>query len=115
MNVFSFIINLILSTVAVAAAAYLLPGVRVDSLTTAVLVAVVLGLLNAFLEPVLLLLTLPVNIATLGLFTFVVIAGLVMLTAAIVPGFQVDNFWWALAFALILSVISAVLSVFKAH
>jgi putative membrane protein len=113
MNIVSFAINLILSTAAVAVAAYLLPGVHVDTLTTALLVAVVLGLLNAFLEPVLLLLTLPVNLMTLGLFTFVVIAAMVLLTAAVVPGFRVDGFWWALAFALILSVVSSILGMFK--
>lgn len=113
MNPISFIINLLLSAAAVAGAAYLLPGVHVDSLTTALIVAVVLGLLNAVLEPILLLLTLPVNIMTLGLFTFVIISGLVMLTAAVVPGFQVDGFWNALAFALILAVLSALISSFR--
>ena len=60
-------------------------------------------------RPLLLLLTLPLNILTLGLFTFVIIGGLVQLTAAIVPGFHVASFWWALAFALVLSLINAVL------
>jgi len=113
MNPIKFIINLLISGAAVAGAAYLLPGVHVDTLQTALIVAVVLGILNAVLEPVLLLLTLPINIMTLGLFTFVVITGIVMLTAAIVPGFTVDDFWWALAFALILAVINALLSSFR--
>ncbi len=113
MNPWSFILNLLLSAGAVAIAAYLLPGVRVDSPATAVLVAVVLGLLNAFIKPVLLLLTLPINIMTLGLFTFVIIAAVVMLTSAIVPGFQVDSFWSALGFALILAIVGSLLGHFK--
>ena len=80
-----------------------------DGFGTAVLVSVVLGLINATLRPILLLLTLPLNIMTLGLFTFVIIGGLVLLAAAMVPGFHVAGFGWALAFALTLSVLNAVL------
>ena len=101
--------HLLISAVAVFAAAHILPGVTVDSFGTAVVVAIVLGLVNAFLRPLLLLLTLPLNILTLGLFTFVIIGGLIELTSALVPGFHVANFWWALAFALTLSLINSVL------
>ena len=80
----------------------------VDSYGTAIVVAVVLALVSVFLAPALLLLTLPLNILTLGLFTFVIIGALVMLTAHLVPGFHVAGFWWALIFALVLSVINAV-------
>lgn len=101
--------HILVSAVAVFAAARILPGVTVDGFGTAVVVAVVLGLVNGLLRPLLLLLTLPLNILTLGLFTFVIIGGLVELTAALVPGFRVANFWWALAFALTLSLINSVL------
>ena len=103
------LIHLLIGAVAVFAAARILPGVTVDGFGTALAVAIVLGLVNALLRPLLLLLTLPLNILTLGLFTFVIIGGLVQLTAAIVPGFHVASFWWALAFALVLSLINAVL------
>jgi len=101
--------HLLISAVAVFAAAHILPGVTVDGFGTAVVVAIVLGLVNALLRPLLLFLTLPLNILTLGLFTFVIIGGLVQLTAALVPGFHVASFWWALAFALVLSLINSVL------
>lgn len=103
------LVHLLLSAVAVFAAARILPGVSVDGFATALVVAVVLGAVNAILKPLLIVLTFPLNLMTLGLFTFVIIGGLVELTAAVVPGFHVASFWWALAFALTLSVLNAVL------
>lgn len=101
------LINLLVSSLAVFVTAQLLPGVTVNSFWTSIAVAVVLSLVSVFLAPALLLLTLPLNIMTLGLFTFVIIGGLVQLTARLVPGFQVANFGWALVFALVLSLINA--------
>lgn len=103
------IISLILNTVAVFVTASILPGIRLDGWTTALLVAVVLGVINAFIRPILLILTLPINILTLGLFTFVIMGLLVLLASAIVPGFYVSGFWWAVAFAIILAVINSFL------
>jgi putative membrane protein len=100
-----WLINLIVNALAVIITAYLLPGVSVAGFVTAVVVAIVLALVNTFLRPVLLLLTLPVNVLTLGLFTFVVNAILILLVAAIVPGFRVENFWWAILFSLVLAVV----------
>ncbi|MBP7057557.1 phage holin family protein [Candidatus Gracilibacteria bacterium] len=100
------LLHLITATLAVAISAYLLPGVSIASPITALVAAVVLGILNALLRPLLLLLTLPVNILTLGLFTFVINAFVVMLASQIVPGFVVASFGWALLFSLILSVVS---------
>jgi len=102
----NIIINLLVSGFAVLITARLLKGVTVDGFGTAVLVAVVLGLVNAFLGPLLIALTLPINVVTLGLFTFVIIGALVQLVAAIVPGFKVASFWWALGFAFILAVVN---------
>ncbi len=102
------LLNLLVSSLAVLAAARLLPGVAVDSYVTAIVVALALGIVSVMLAPALLLLTLPLNILTLGLFTFVIIGGLVMFTAWLVPGFRVASFWWALAFAFLLSLINAV-------
>lgn len=99
--------HLLLSGLAVFVAARLLPGVTVAGYGTALIVAVVLGVANAVLKPILILLTLPLNILTLGLFTFVIIGGLVELAAALVPGFHVAGFIWALAFAGVLAVLNA--------
>ncbi len=107
------IVNLLLSTVAVFVTARILPGVKLDGFMTALVVAVVLGLANAVLRPILLILTLPINILSLGLFTFVIIGFMVKLVSWLVPGFQVASFWWALVFALVLWVVSAFLSIFK--
>ncbi len=100
------LLHLITATLAVGITAYLLPGVSIATPLTAVVAAVVLGILNALLRPLLLLLTLPVNILTLGLFTFVINAFVVMLASQIVPGFAVASFGWALLFSLILSIVS---------
>ena len=107
------IVHLVLSAVAVFVTARILPGVKLDSFMTALVVAVVLGAVNAVLRPILIILTLPINIMTLGLVTFVIIGGMVELVSWLVPGFQVASFWWALAFALVLWVINAFLSKFK--
>jgi putative membrane protein len=102
------IVHFLLSGLAVFVAARVLPGVTVDGYGTALIVAVVLGVANTVLKPILLLLTLPINIMTLGLFTFVIIGGLVELAAALVPGFHVAGFLWALAFAFVLAVLNAI-------
>lgn len=103
------LINWLVSSLAILVAAYILPGVRVSSFTSALVAAVVLGVINAFIKPILLLLTLPINILTLGLFTFVINALVIILTANLVPGFKVDGFWWALLFSIVLSLINAFL------
>lgn len=103
------LLNLLLSGVAVLIATYLIPGVNVDSFWIAVLVSIVFGLVNAVIRPVVVLLTLPVNILTLGLFSFVIIAMMVTLTARIVPGFTVDGFFPAVLFGLVESVVSGIL------
>ncbi len=103
------LVRILMSTVAVFATAKLLPGVRVDGLGTALVVAVALGVVSAVLGPLLLFLTLPLNVLTLGMFTFVIIGGLVQFTAWFVPGFAVASFWWALLFALLLSVLNSFL------
>src|SRR3989344_660784 len=106
-------INWLILTASVLITAYLLPGVSLDSVFAAVVTALVLGIINTVLRPVLIILTLPINILTLGLLTFVINALLIILTAWVVPGFSVDNFWWALLFSVILSIINAVLGQLK--
>ncbi len=103
------LINWLLTTIAILICAYLLPGIAVRSIGAAVITALVLGLVNAIVRPILVILTLPLTIITLGLFIFVLNALLVLLTSAVVPGFEVRNFWWALLFSLLFSVVSFVL------
>jgi len=105
----NFLLQWLVSGLAIIITAYLLPGVRVTGFFAALVTALILGLINAFIRPVLILLTLPLNILTLGLFTLVINALLIMLAAAIVPGFTVQGFWWALLFGLVLAVINYVL------
>lgn len=102
----NILINWFVSTLVVIIAAYLLPGVHVESFWTALAVAIVLGILNLFLKPLLILLTLPVTIVTFGLFLLVINALLILLTGSIVPGFTVDGFWWAMLFSILLSLIN---------
>jgi putative membrane protein len=101
--------NWVLSALAVGITAFLLPGVVVDGIIVAFIAALVLGIINAFVRPALLLLTLPLNIVTLGIFTFILNALLVILASAVVPGFIVDGFWWALLFSLIVTIVNTVL------
>lgn len=93
------------SALAIGIAAYIVPGVEV-TLQGALIAAVVLGALNLIIRPILLVLTLPITILTLGLFSLVINALLVLLTSAIVQGFVVVGFWAALFFALVLAVIN---------
>ena len=104
------IVKWILFSLAIYATAYLLPGIHVPDFLTALMVALGLGIINAILRPILLILTLPINFMTLGLFTFVINALMVMLAAQVVPGFAVDNFWWAVLFSLVVSVINGLLN-----
>jgi putative membrane protein len=107
------LINWLLAALAIMATAYLLPGVSLSGFVPALVTALVLGLVNAFIKPLLLLLTLPINILTLGLFTLVINALLIMLVSKLVSGFQVQGFWWALAFSVVLTVVNWGLSIIK--
>ncbi|GBE17128.1 membrane protein of unknown function [bacterium BMS3Abin15] len=96
----------IIISLVIFAVAYIAPGIMVANFTTAVVTAVILGLINAFLRPILIIFTLPINILTLGLFTFVINALLVMLTDKLIIGFSVASFGWALILSLILSIVN---------
>ena len=103
----NFIIKLLLSALAVMLVAYLLPGVGVENFWVALVVAAVLALLNVTLKPLLIVLTIPVTLITLGLFLLVINALMILLVDALISGFMVSNFWWALAFSLILSIVTS--------
>lgn len=98
--------NWLISAIAIVIAAYIIPHVGIDSFITALVVAIVLGLINAFIKPILIILTLPVNVLTLGLFTLIINAALVWVAQLIVPGFEIQNFGWAILFAVLLSLIN---------
>lgn len=95
----------LLSVVAIGVAAYLVPGVTV-TLTGAIVAAIVLGALNMVIRPILLVLTLPITLLTLGLFSLVINAALVLIASMIVPGFMVTGFVQALLFALVLAIVN---------
>jgi len=95
-----------INALALLALPYLLSGIHVKSFWTALLFALVLGLLNALVRPLLVLLTLPITILTLGLFLVVVNGLIFWLADAFVPGFEVAGFWWALAGAVVYSIVS---------
>lgn len=107
----NIIISWLLSAAVIGITAYLLPGVSVGNYLNALLIALVLGLLNAFIRPLLLLLTLPINILTLGLFTLVINAVIILLSAAIIPNFKVNSFWDALVFGIVLTILNYLLFV----
>lgn len=104
------LINIFFTTVFVLILAHTLKGVEVDGWTTALIVALVLGLLNIFVKPLLVLFTLPATIFTMGLFLLVINALIIMLCDALVDGFEVRGFWWALLFSLILSFCQSLVS-----
>lgn len=107
------ILSLLLSTAAVLISAYVIPGIEVESIWGAIVTAIVLGIITSLLKPLLVILTLPINILTLGLFTLVINALLVMLAAAVVPGFSVDGFLPAVIFSVVLGLVNGFLANLK--
>jgi putative membrane protein len=104
-----FFAKTIATAVAVLFAAYILKGVHIDSTLTALIVAVVLGLLNSFIKPILIILTIPITIVTLGLFLLVINIIIVKWVAGLVPGFTVDGWFSALIFSLVVSFVSSII------
>lgn len=101
-------VRFLLSGLAVTLTAYLLPGVNVKHYGYALLVAFMISVVNFFVKPLLVLLTIPITVFTLGLFLLVINAIIILLVDALTPGFAVDGFWWALAFSLIMSVFNSI-------
>ena len=104
-----FIIKILVTAAAVYFAAWLLDGIHVDTVQTTIIVALVLALLNTFIKPILVFLTLPITIVTLGLFLIVINILIIKLAASLVNGFTVDSWWAALLFSLIVSVVASIL------
>ena len=104
------IIRLILNAIAFYIVAYLVPGIELVGVEALAVVAVVWGVLSILVKPVLVLLTLPINFLSLGLFSFVVNAGLLLLTARLVSGFSIEGWWKALVGAVVLALVNMVLN-----
>jgi len=108
MNIF---IKLLISTVSVLIVAWILPGAHIDGFTSALIVAAVIGILNTFLRPLLIVLTIPITIITFGIFLLVINTIIIIISSNIVDGFFIDGFWWAFFFSILLSIISSILGI----
>ncbi len=106
----NMLIKLLITTILVVVISHFLPGISVDNFTTALIVAVVLALLNVFVKPILVFLTIPATIITLGLFLLVINALIIMRGDYFVDGFRVSGFWSAFIFSIILSVAQSILN-----
>ena len=108
----NIILRLLLNAAAVFALANILTGVSVDGYVSAIIVAVVLSILNLLVKPLLVILTLPVTILTLGLFLLVINGLIILLADKFIDGFSVDSIWWAILFSILLSILQSLLQSF---
>lgn len=102
------LLRLIISAIIVVVLSNILPGVDVDSFLIAVIAAAVISMLNLFVKPILVILTFPVTIVTFGLFVLVINAIIILLGDWLIAGFQVDGFWWAMLFSVLLSLFQSI-------
>lgn len=106
----NFLLRILISAAVAFGLSYVLKGVHIDSPLTALILAIVLAVLNTLLKPILVLLTLPITILTLGLFLLVINAVIILLGSKFVDGFSVDGFWWALLFSILLSFVTSIIT-----
>ena len=106
------VIRWLILTAAIMLTAYIVKGIHVDGFLSALAAAAILGILNAVFRPVLIILTLPINILTLGLFTFIINGLLLMMVSCSISGFEVSGFWAAFFGSIIISIVSWLLSFF---
>ena len=107
----TWIPKLLLNAAALIIAAYLLPGVEVDNFYSAVIVAIVLAILNAFVKPLLIIVTIPITLLTLGLFLFCINAIILLIADKLVDGFDVKGLWWALLLSLVMSILNSIFGI----
>lgn len=107
------LVQLLLNALAFYITAYLVPGFRISGWVTLFVIAIVWGVLSVLLKPLLIILTLPINILTLGLFTFVINAVVLLATSSLVPGFTIDGFGTAFVASIVLSIVNWFLSSLK--
>ncbi|KAB1069736.1 phage holin family protein [Tamlana haliotis] len=103
------LLNLLLTALGVFVLANVLSGVHVDGYMTALIVAVILGLLNIFIKPILVIFTLPITVLTLGLFLLVINAFIILIAGNLISGFSVDGIWTAILFSILLSILESIL------
>ena len=101
--------NLLINTVSIFTVSYVLPGIAIESLLTALIVAVVMAALNVTLKPFLILITIPLTVVTFGLFLLVVNVLVLYAAEALIDGFHIAGFWWALAFSVLVSFVNSIL------
>lgn len=101
--------NLLINTISIFAVSYILTGIQIDSFVTALIVAVVMAVLNVTLKPLLILITIPLTVITFGLFLLVVNVLVLYAAEALIGGFHIAGFWWALAFSLLVSLVNSIL------
>ena len=106
----NFLLRIIITAVVAFALSSVLKGIHIDSFWTAIVLSLVLAVLNILLKPILIILTLPITILTLGFFLFVINALIIEFAGHLVQGFRVDSFWWALLFSLLLSLLTSLLT-----
>jgi len=106
---FVLIAKWVLNALALYIVSKIIPGIMLTDFGSALVAAIVIGLMNALVKPILLLLTLPINILSLGLFTFVLNAALLLLASSLTPGFKIEGFWTAVIGSILLSLISTIL------
>jgi putative membrane protein len=106
----NFLLRLLISGLIAYVLSKILSGVHIANITTALIFALVLACLNAIIKPILVLLTLPITVVTLGLFLFVINAAIILLAAKLMNGIRIDGFWWALLFSIILSIFSSAMN-----
>jgi putative membrane protein len=105
----SLLLRLLLNAIVILALGQLLSGVKIDSYITAIVVAAILAFLNSFVKPILVILTLPITIFTLGIFLLFVNAFIILITVKLVDGFYVENIWWAILFSVLLAILQSFL------
>ncbi|MFO7985128.1 MAG: phage holin family protein [Desulfatiglandaceae bacterium] len=106
------LVRWLILTAAITIAAYLIGGIEVSGFFSAFFAAAILGVLNVFFKPILLILTLPINVLTLGLFTFIINAVILKMASGVISGFQIHGFWSAVLGALVISVVNWLLTSF---
>ena len=108
---FGFIAQTVVMTLATILAAYILPGVHINSVGAAIITAIVIALLNSFIRPILIVITLPFTVLTMGLFLLIINAVIILLASGLVSSFHVDGFWNALLFSLLLTLLNYLLEI----
>ncbi len=103
----NILMRIIINSIVAFGLAHILSGITIDSFWSAIILAIVLGILNAIVKPLLVVITFPITLITFGLFLFVINALIILLADRLLDGFQTKNFWWALLFGLLLSIVSS--------